>query len=341
MPLLYGVVCCVALFFPYQSFASELCAARECGNGRVLGVIADGHCGDFGSFTIIDCDGKVHRIEVCSTPKVIDERISSNSSSRQATFAIYTMSLDDVMNSSQSEPFTTAAVAKMVNKMFDKAEAKSYGLPDANVFTKQMAIYTKNNASRATYHDAVSAAKYFLRIISNSGLSKEEQRSIEEKFLPSLLRGDIKQEESSSKSLANLRPELKAVAQYFMEGNRTSGQQWKAKVNEEDGSVELSNGEINSVKLPIENRRISVKDQSVAVYPNPVHSQTTLKFTTPLDETTVVTVQNSLGFVVKEQQIGKGSMVASIDLSEVNSGVYYIQYKRGNRYYQQPITVQH
>lgn len=341
MPLLYGVVCCVALFLPYQSFASELCAVFNCGNGRVFGIIADGSCDSKGNFTVIDCSGKVHYVEVCSVPKRVDERTSSNSDGRQAAFAIYTTSINDVMNSSQTETLTPASVARVFGKAFGQPELQSFTLPNADVFTRRMADYKKNNANKATYYDMTSAVKYVLQIIADAGLDRDTQKSIEEKCLAFLFQGNVKQEVVSPKSLANLRPELKAVAQYFMEGNRTSGQQWKAKVNEEDGSVELSNGEINSVKLPMENRRISVKDQSVAVYPNPVHSQTTLKFTTPLDETTVVTVQNSLGFVVKEQQIGKGSMVASIDLSEVNSGVYYIQYKRGNRYYQQPITVQH
>lgn len=77
----------------------------------------------------------------------------------------------------------------------------------------------------------------------------------------------------------------------------------------------------------------SIKDpysQDFQLYPNPARTSINLQFTNMLDENADLLLYNSVGTIVKKQTVSKGLYTATIDVSNLPTGIYICTVNTGN-----------
>ena len=67
--------------------------------------------------------------------------------------------------------------------------------------------------------------------------------------------------------------------------------------------------------------------QSITLYPNPSYGEVTLLFSQPTMEQGIITISNTLGQHVYQTQMTSNTRKLTLDVSNLNNGIYYIQYQ--------------
>ncbi len=91
-----------------------------------------------------------------------------------------------------------------------------------------------------------------------------------------------------------------------------------------------------------EEKHLATDFRILTAYPNPFNPTTQIKFELGLASTVHVTVINSLGQIIQNQQLGvlsTGIHQTQLDLTDFPSGVYWIQIQAGERLKSIPITL--
>jgi hypothetical protein len=96
----------------------------------------------------------------------------------------------------------------------------------------------------------------------------------------------------------------------------------------------------NGAKISLKENTTSpaVKAASFEVYPNPTQNILQIKRTTPFSEDATLRIYSTSGQLLKTKVVGKGTVQASVDLTDFSAGLYLIEIQEGNRFVRERVV---
>ncbi len=108
---------------------------------------------------------------------------------------------------------------------------------------------------------------------------------------------------------------------------------WRLELNDVAGDSELDfahNTNFTDIGWPLTGINENILAQQVQVYPNPVNDQFTLNIDTDAYGLEEMSIYNASGILVNRAAVVSGSREMKVDISNLNSGIYYLTVKLDN-----------